>query len=137
VLAQFHRAAHDDHGHDFLAEPLVGHSDHGGLGHARVGVQHILDLAGVHVVPAADDELLLPADDEQEAVLVEVTEVAGVQPAAGEGLGGGLRPVQVPLHHVQPAGDDLADALRAGWQRTAIVVPDLGLRPPDGLAPVT
>src|SRR6266566_2311228 len=134
VLAQFHRPAHDDHGHDFLAEPLVGHADDGGLGHGRVGVQHVLDLARVHVVPAADDELLLPADDEQEPVLVEVAEVAGVQPGAGEGLGGRLRPVQVPLHHVHAAGDDLAHVLGAGRQRTALVVPDLGLRPPDRLA---
>ena len=74
-----------DDGHDLLAEPLVGNADDGGLGDRRVGVQHVLDLARVHVVPAADDELLLAADDEQEPVLVEIAEVTGVEPAAGEG----------------------------------------------------
>ena len=47
-----------------------------------MGVQHVLDLGRVDVVAAADDELLAPADDEQEPVLVEVAEVTGVEPAA-------------------------------------------------------
>jgi len=47
-------------------------------------MQHILDLGWIHVVAAADDELLDPADDEQEPVLVEVAEISGVEPAARE-----------------------------------------------------
>src|SRR5262249_38179239 len=99
-----------------------------------MGVQRVLDLSRVDVVAAADDDLLLAADDEQEPVLVEVTEVAGAQPVAAEGGGGRPRIVPVSLHHVQAAGHDLADVLRPRRQRPALVIPDLRLRPPDGLA---
>jgi hypothetical protein len=38
--------------------------------------QHLLDLARVDVVAAADDEVLLAVDDEEVAVLVHVGQVA-------------------------------------------------------------
>ena len=44
-------------------------------------VEHRLDLAGRDVLAAADDQVLLAAGDEQVAVLVQVADVAGVQPA--------------------------------------------------------
>jgi hypothetical protein len=46
------------------------------------------------------------ADDEQEPVLVEVTQVAGVQPVTGEGGGGCLGVVPVSLHHVRAGTRD-------------------------------
>ena len=55
---------------DLLAERRMRHADHGGLGHVRVLVQHLLDLARVDVVAAADDQVLLAVDDEVVAVLV-------------------------------------------------------------------
>ena len=75
-LGQFHRGPHDHHRHDFLAEPLIGNADDGRLGHRRVGVQHARSRPfRVHVIPAANDELLLAADDEAEPVLVEAAQV--------------------------------------------------------------
>src|SRR5690349_3787704 len=82
-----------------LPEPGVRDADDGGFGDGRVGVQDVLDLAGVDVVAAADDEVLLAVDDEHEAVLVDEAEVAGVQPAVDDGLGGGRRVVVVAAHH--------------------------------------
>jgi hypothetical protein len=76
-----------DEGEDLLAQLRVGPADDGGLGDGGVLVQHLLDLARVDVVAAADDEVLLAVDDEQVAVLVGVAEVAGVEPAVLERLG--------------------------------------------------
>ena len=46
-------------GADFLAEIGMRDSDHGDLSDGLVLVQDLLDLARVHVVPAADDQVLL------------------------------------------------------------------------------
>src|SRR3712207_9121957 len=52
----------------------------------------LLDLARVHVLPAADDHVLDPADDVEVAGVVHDGEVAGVHPAGGvEDLRGLLR----------------------------------------------
>ena len=41
LLTQVHGRPQDHHGHDLLAEALIGNADHGGLGDRRVGVQHV------------------------------------------------------------------------------------------------
>src|SRR6266568_3085819 len=65
-----------------LAEALVRDADHGRLGHRRVGIDDLFDLARVYVEPAAEDHLLLAIDDEELALLVDVPDVSGVEPAA-------------------------------------------------------
>src|SRR5690606_6722824 len=63
------------------------------------------------VEPADDEHVLLPADDDQTAVGVEFSEVAGVQPAVGvDRFGGRLRIVEIALHHVVAADEDFAVA---------------------------
>jgi hypothetical protein len=47
-------------------------------------VRHLLDLAGVHVLPAREDHVLLPVDDVEVAVGVLASEVAAVEPAVTE-----------------------------------------------------
>ena len=75
-----------------LAGLLVGEADHGGVGDGRVGEQHRLQLGGRDLEALVLDELLEPVDDEEVAVLVDVPDVAGVQPAVVvDGGGGGLR----------------------------------------------
>src|SRR5215472_16737042 len=83
-----------------LAERGVGYPDDRDLGDRRVLVERLLDLARVHVVPAADDHFLLPVDDEEVAVLVGPRQVSGAEPAVGNRLRGRLRPPPVALHHV-------------------------------------
>ena len=68
---------------DVLAEHLVRHADDRGLLHVGVLEDHGLDVGGVDVVAAADDHVLDAARDVDEAVGVEVREVAGAQPAVG------------------------------------------------------
>src|SRR5258708_6544856 len=79
--------AQDDEGDHLLAVPRVGPADNGGLGHRRVLEQHLFDIAGVYVQPAADDHVLLAVDDIEVAVAVHAADVAGVQPASANRLG--------------------------------------------------
>src|SRR5581483_10869408 len=96
-------------------------ADYGRLGDRRVGIEHLLDLARIDVEAAPDDQLLLPVDDEEEAVLVDVAHVAGVEPAALERLGGGGRLLEIALHDVVAADHDLADAVLAGRKRLVVL----------------
>ena len=68
-------------GHQLLAVPLVGDADDLGVDDVGVGVEELLDLPRVHVLPAADDHVLDPADDVEVALGVHDGEVAGVHPA--------------------------------------------------------
>ena len=73
----------------------------------------LLDLDAVDVLAAADDHVLLAVGDEEEALVVEVADVAGVQPAVGiDRLGGGLGLVPVAGHE-----DRAGDAHLAGLAR--------------------
>src|SRR5918994_6958886 len=71
--------AHDKGG-DVLTEHVVRYADDRGLAHRRVFEDHALDVSRVHVVPAADDEVLLASDEVEEPVVVEVAEVSTAQP---------------------------------------------------------
>ena len=100
------------------------------LGHGRVLVQRLLDLPRVDVVPAADDQLLLPVDDEEVAVLIDPGQVPGAEPAVGDGGCGRVRLAPVALHDVVAADRDLADlALR---HVGAGVIDGAHLHPGDG-----
>ena len=91
------------------------------LGDVGVLVERSLDLGGVDVLAAADDDVLQPVDHVQVAVVVEPAEIAGVEPAVGEGLGGLLRQVEVPADDRRALQPDLADLARR--QRLAVVGP--------------
>ena len=47
---------------DRLAEALVGHADHGGVGDGRVQLQRLLDLLRVHLLAAGVDALAAAAE---------------------------------------------------------------------------
>ena len=96
-----------DGGADLLAQLGVRHCHDRRLGDGRVLVEHLLDLAGIDVVAAADDQVLLAIDDEEVAVLVDLREVTGVEPAAAHRLGRRVGTLPVALHHVRALDDDL------------------------------
>ena len=95
-----------------LAQRLVRDADQGRVHHGRVVVEDVLDLDAVDVLAAADQHVLGPVDDEEEAFLVDPRQVAGAHPAVDEGLGGGLGLVPVALHHLRALGPQLADRRR-------------------------
>src|SRR5262245_64261598 len=74
-----------------------------------MGAQPILENGRHDVLaPGRDNDLLLSAGDREIAVIVEFTQVAGVEPAIEESLCGCLRVPPVPEHHLAAADEDLA-----------------------------
>ena len=66
-------------------------------------VEHLLDLARIDVVAVADDHVLEPVDEEQVAVVVDVAEVAGREPAVAEtGASSAPRRAQYPGITLEP-----------------------------------
>ena len=102
-----------DHRLDGLAPAVVGHADDRDLGHGRVLGQDLLDLGRVDVLPAGDDHVLEPVLDEEVAVVVDVPDVAGAEPAVvGDRLGGVVGLVQVAHHPLRRAEPELARLAR-------------------------
>src|SRR5690349_15926033 len=101
---------------------------------AGVGVEDLLDLARVDVIPAPDHQVLGPVDDKVEAVGVHVAEIAGVQPAVAYRLRGGLGPPEIALHDVVPADENLPHVLAPGRQRLIGGVTHPHRDPPHRLA---
>jgi hypothetical protein len=90
-------------GHDRLAPFRVGPADDGGGADAGVAKQRLLDLPGIDVHSPAYDQVFGPVPQREVPVGVEAADVAGVQPAFPQGLGGGMRLVPVTGHdHVAP-----------------------------------
>jgi hypothetical protein len=88
---------------------------HHGLGHQVRGLEAVLEVRGRHVLaPRRDDEVLLAARDVEEAVGVEVAQVARAQPGAVEGQRGALRVPEVGLEDVGSAHVQLAVRGEAG-----------------------
>ena len=77
----------NDHRADLLAHHLVGNADDRDLADAWRPREHVLDFQRVDVLAPAVDHVLLTVDDVEQAVLVDVREVAGVKPAVDERLG--------------------------------------------------
>src|ERR1700689_2100833 len=101
--------AHGDECGDGLAPFIVGNADDRDRGHAGAGGDYVLDLARVHVERARDDDVFLPVDQVEEALLVADGEIAGVQPATFERRGGQLGLVAVAGHNHPGAQAHLTD----------------------------
>ena len=89
---------------DLLAPLGIGFGHDGDIGDALMGDDGLLDLEGVDVLTADDDDVLRPVDDEQEAVLIESGDVAGPIPLALEGRCGRFGIAEV-LAHAGVAGE--------------------------------
>ena len=115
-----------DHGHRHLAVALVGHPEHRAVDDVGVGVQHVLDHAGVEVHAAADDQVAEPVGQEEVAVVVEASDVAH-----GEGVvePGGGRLVGVVVVLEAPVGGAHVDQalLAGGHRREGVGVEDADL----------
>ncbi len=71
---------------DLLAVRAVGSPDDARDLHRGVPSSASSTSRGIDVEAAADDQILLAVDDEQVAVVVEIADVAGVQPAVAQRL---------------------------------------------------
>lgn len=59
----------------------VGSANHRNFGHPVKSGDHGFQLSWIHVLAAADDQILQTVNQIEETVLVEVTDVAGREPA--------------------------------------------------------
>ncbi|GHI63489.1 hypothetical protein Saso_51390 [Streptomyces asoensis] len=75
------RRTGDHPGDGHLAEGVVGHAGDRDVGHALGHTQCGLDLVGVDVLTAADDDVLEAAADGEVAGFVAPGQVAGAEPA--------------------------------------------------------
>ena len=114
----------DDGARD-LAQALVGDADDGDVLDGGVAHEVVLDLDGVDVLAAHDDDVLLSVDEPVEAVLVLARHVAGVEPAVDQGLGGGSGVFVVAVHEAGALDAQLADL--ASLHLGALLVDDLAL----------
>src|SRR5262249_25261142 len=69
---------------DLLPEHRIRHADDRHLGDERMLGERLLDQQRRDVLAAAADDVLLPVDEVEPAVLVNVAEVAGEEPLAAE-----------------------------------------------------
>ena len=126
-LAQLVRAhalagLHHDRSRHRLAPLLVGHAHHRAVGHARVLEQHVLDLAGRHVLAAAHDDVVGAALEEEVALLVDPARVARRE----EAIAAHARALaQILARHLLAAHADLPALARP--HRLAVRIADLQL----------
>ncbi len=126
-LGQGAAGAADDEGHRHFAGLVIGPTDHGAICDLGVSDQQRLKF-GRRDLEALDlDEFLHPVDDEEEALLVDQRQIAGVQPALGiKRPGRRLGVVEVSDHDLGPANPEFA--LGTGFGIAACVkVDDPGL----------
>ena len=98
----------DDAGDGDFAPGGVGAADDGGFGDVGAVGEDGFELGGIDVLAARDHDVLLAVVDVVEAVGVLVADVAGAQPAVGEGVGGRLGIAPVAGHQIGAAEPDLA-----------------------------
>ena len=73
----------------------------------------LFDLLGINILTGAEDNnLFLAAGDEQISVVVEISQVAGAEPAILKYCSRGLGPLVVAFHDDAAANGDLADLWR-------------------------
>jgi hypothetical protein len=98
------RKQHHDRHHQ-LAPLVVGDPDDGRVRHRRMVEEHRLDLPGREVLAAPHDHVVEPAVHEQEAVHIQATGVAGVEPAVLGRRRGPRRPEVLARDLVAPHPD--------------------------------
>ena len=101
---------HDERLDDLPPEQILL-ADNADLLHCRMEAEDDLDLPGVDVEAAGDDHPLLPAGEKDVPILIHPAEVARVEPAVFQDLGGHLVVVVVSLHDVVAPEDQFADGL--------------------------
>src|SRR5712691_1829824 len=113
-----------DEGFRALAPFLVGDGDDRALHHGGMAGHTLLDLDRRDVLAARDDDVLLAVAQLDVAVGVPDADVARVEPAAAERLGGRLGLLEVAEHDVVAPHDDLAQRLAVARDVVHVAVHD-------------
>ena len=114
-----------DDGAHLLVPARVRDTHHSRFQDCGVKVQRLFDFRAIDVFATGLYHFLETVAEEVVAALILYGEVAGVQPAATECLGGGIRPAVVASHQRGTLDADLAEL--AGCNRLAERILELGL----------
>ena len=95
-------------GLDRLAAVGIRDTRHGRLGHLRVGRQDFFHLARPDFHAARFDQFLLAVQDVEIPIGIHAGDIAGVQPAIPQRLGGFLGHIVVAQHDLRTLDDQLA-----------------------------
>src|SRR4051794_6483494 len=106
-LARLHVAHHI--GDDDFAPFGMRPADDRSFAHAPVLEQHLLDLTRIDVRATRDDHVLGAILEREVTVRVEHADIAGMQPAAAQGLRRRVRIFPVARHDHVATADDLSD----------------------------
>ena len=90
--------------------------------------EHLVNLLGIDVVPAGHDQVLLPVHDRQVAVLIEESDIAGIEPPVPENLGRLLGLLVIARHDLRPLDADLPRLARRQFLFARFQVDDLQVR---------
>jgi len=110
------RVAEDDGNRDVLAERRMRHRERRRLDDGRMRGQRHVDFHRRNLEATAVDDLLRAAGKEQEAVHVQIAEIAGAVPAVVEDRAIGLRIVFITGEHLGAADEDFAGRARGQWR---------------------
>ena len=99
---------HDSAGN--LSQPLIRKADHGHILDIRICCHEILDLHGIEVLAAGDDDILLAVHKPEEPVLVLARHISRMEPSILEGFCRSSRILVVALHEAGTLDAELADA---------------------------
>jgi len=113
------RARHDER-NDLLPPFGMLAADHSAFKHHRMGEQNLLQLSGVDVGAARDDQVLGAILEGEEAFTIGKSHIAGPEPAVAQGFGIGLGVIPIAAHDAIRAGYHLADF--ASRKLTTVVV---------------
>lgn len=105
----------DEYAHIFSHEPLSAIAKDNGFGDELTFVYLSLHSVRINVLASTiHNHIFGPAGDEDIAVLIDFSQVAGIKPPIPEYLFGLLNVIIVTLHHIVALDNDLADTVRAG-----------------------
>ena len=93
-----------------FAQTCIRQADNGNVLDGGVAVQEVLDLHGVNVLAAGNDDVLLAVNQPNEAVFVHARHIARKQPAVFEHFGGGFGVVVIAGHNAGALHPQLADS---------------------------
>ena len=104
-----HAVGEHDERLEYLAAQVVGPADNRDVDDRRVGDQDALDVERADAIPGHDDDVVVAGAEEEVALGVEVSRVAGEIPTAVLGVAGCglLRGVEVSGEPVAGAGGDV------------------------------
>src|SRR5690242_9330410 len=112
--------AFDNEGYGHLVPARIRPADHATVDDIRMFDQHALDLGGVDVLAAGDDQIILALQHPEIAVVIAPGDVPGMVPAVLQRVPRRVRISPIFGEHVGTADDDLTGRAYGGCVAVAV-----------------